>query len=142
METQMRERFVRTPTGQTVRVLVCRHGFENIENCEECMSIKTPDNALLFLSETDEMIGKLDGQVKAAEFLIKQKKGMAFLDCDGTVAEKEARASLAPEVLEAQQEYVDAVQALKTLQAQRKTRELQIAVWQTTSANTRRGNIT
>jgi hypothetical protein len=138
---ELKERFVRTPQGQTVRVMVCPHDFENPTKCPECNVQKNPEDALQMLAETDELTGSLEGQVRALEFLVKQRKSLAFLDCDGTIPEKEARTCLCPDVIEAQKKYVDAITEQKTLQARRKTAELTIAVWQTTSANTRRGNV-
>lgn len=97
--------------------------------------------ALRYLALTDEQFGALRGAVKASEYTLKVIKAQAFLDTSGTVAEREAQALTSAEFVKAFHDYKDLHTEFATMEAKRKTKELEIEVWRSTSANRRAGNV-
>ena len=99
------------------------------------------EKALDYIRDNAKLIGQLRGQKSYLEHLIKVTKSQKFLACDGTVAERDAIANAAPEVLAHIEELRDCVTELETILALFKGAELKIEVWRTQNANLRRGNI-
>jgi roadblock/LC7 domain-containing protein len=97
--------------------------------------------ALAFMAESDEEYAVLVGRVKATEHLMKVAKAQAFLDAQGTMAEKEARALVSIEYADATDEHHDAVIAKETILAKRKRAELMIEVWRSLNSARNKGNI-
>jgi hypothetical protein len=99
------------------------------------------EKALMYLSQTDEEHAFLSGEVKRLEELIKQAKSHAFLLSSGTVAEREAQAIDSPSYKNAVDEWVDAYKKFKIIENKR-IHEVRITeIWQTLSANRRKGSI-
>jgi F0F1-type ATP synthase delta subunit len=99
------------------------------------------EKALMYLSQTDEQHAELSGEVKRLEELIKQTKSHAFLLSSGTVAEREAQAIDSPSYKNAVDEWVSAYKDFKTIENKR-IHEVRITeIWQTLSANRRKGSI-
>ena len=99
------------------------------------------ESALIYLSSTDEEHAELSGEVKRLEELIKQAKSHAFLLSSGTVAEREAQAIDSPSYKNAVDEWVGAYKEFKTLENKR-MHEIRITeIWQTLSANRRKGSL-
>jgi hypothetical protein len=71
------------------------------------------------------------------EYALKQVKARAFLQCKGTVAEKEASAILTPEYEQALDEYVQAVQEDEEYRNNRSKCDAIIQAWQSCNANER-----
>jgi len=102
----------------------------------------TPGDAIRYLAETDAEEAAARAQVEYWEEKIKETRADAYLNVQGsTVDERKSRAEISQYVKEAKGEYIKALQAQKELYNKRKTCELIIAMWQTKSANSRRGNI-
>lgn len=99
------------------------------------------EKALIFLSNSDEEHAVLSGEVKRCEEAIKQAKSHAFLLSSGTVAEREAQAVDSPTYKSSVDEWVDKYKQFKILDNKRQ-HEIRITeIWQTLSANRRKGSI-
>ena len=99
------------------------------------------EKALIYLSSTDEEHAMLSGEVKHLEEGIKQAKSHAFLLSDGTVAEREAKALDSVSYKEAVNRWISAYQKFKIIENKR-LHEIRITeIWQTLSANRRKGSI-
>jgi len=99
------------------------------------------EKALILLSSTDEEHAILAGEVKRLEEWIKQAKAHVFLLSQGTVAEREAQALDSPSFSKAVEEWADTFKEYKTLDNKRQ-HEIRITeIWQTLSANRRKGNL-
>lgn len=97
--------------------------------------------ALAELSQTDETHAALAGEVKYRDAKLKQAEAHAYLKADGTIAERQAKALISPEYDKALDEQLKAFVDFKTLDNQR-NHEIRITeIWQTLSANRRKGNI-
>lgn len=102
--------------------------------------IDSVDDALQFLVETDEEYGRLKGKSRAAEYLLKARKGQLFLDAEGkTDAAKKAYVDMAAVEMGYVQEYKDSVADFETLSAQRATVELKIEVWRSRASAKKQG---
>ena len=99
------------------------------------------EGALDYIRDNAELIGQLRGNKAYLEHRIKIERSERFLDADGTVAEREAIAWTDPSVARLCEEYRDCLTELHTVETLFKAAELKIAVWQTQSANSRRGHI-
>jgi hypothetical protein len=99
------------------------------------------EKALIFLSGSDEEHAVLSGEVKRCEEAIKQAKSHAFLLSSGTVAERDAQAIDSPSYKSAVEEWVDKYKQFKILDNKRQ-HEIRITeIWQTLSANRRKGSL-
>lgn len=99
------------------------------------------EKALIFLSSTDEEHAELSGEVKRLEERVKQAKSHAFLLSSGTVAERDAQAIDSPTYKNAVDEWIEAYKKFKTIENQR-LHEIRISeIWQTLSANRRKGSL-
>lgn len=99
------------------------------------------EKALIYLSSTDEEHANLAGEVKRLEEGIKQAKAHSFLLSDGTVAEREAKALDSVSYKSAVEEWVEVFKEFKILDNKRQ-HEIRITeIYQTLSANRRKGSI-
>lgn len=99
------------------------------------------EEALKFLSSTDEEHAILSGEVKRLEEGLKQARSHEYLLSDGTVAERESKAIASLKYANAVNEWIEALKEFKILDNKRQ-HEIRITeVWQTLSANRRKGNI-
>lgn len=105
------------------------------------ISDKDVEKALNFYRDEAAKRGALRGQIAYLEHAIKIALAQAFLDAEGTVAEREARSRLNALYQEKVEEYQNATADLGTLETYLKAAELKIEVWRTQNANQRRGNI-
>ena len=105
------------------------------------ISDERTEKALEFIRDHAAQIGQLRGQKAQLEHTMKVVKAQKFLSCDGTVAERQAIADACPEFSALIEDYQNCVTDLETKLTLVKGAELTIAVWQTMSANQRRGNI-
>ena len=109
----------------------------NLEKLDETRVEK----ALITLSDTDEEHAQLSGEVKRCEEAIKQAKAHAFLLSSGTVAERDAQAVDSPSYKNAVDEWVENYKKFKILDNKRQ-HEIRITeIWQTLSANRRKGSL-
>lgn len=96
------------------------------------------ERALDFLAQTDLEVAEWQGAVLRHEYMVEEAQSLAFLSfTEGSVAEKEKRASLEEAVKKARDEYVKAVVKRDTLRARRKRAEHVIEIWKTTPADAR-----
>jgi len=99
------------------------------------------EKALIYLSRTDQEHAELSGEVKRCEEAIKQAKAHSFLLAKGTVAEREAQAIDSPGYENAVAEWVENYKQFKILDNKRQ-HEIRITeIWQTLSANRRKGSL-
>lgn len=99
------------------------------------------EKALIFLSSTDEEHAELSGEVKRLEEGLKMARSHAFLLSDGTVAEREAKALDSHKYREAVEEWVETLKEFKTLDNKRQHEVRITEIYQTLSANRRKGSI-
>jgi len=99
------------------------------------------EEALIFLSDTDESHATWAGQVKYLEEGLKQAKAHSFLLADGTVAEREAKAIASLKYDEAVQAYTKAFVQFKKIDNERNHEIRIIDIWRTLSSNRRQGNM-
>jgi|SRR6185312_12629777 len=94
------------------------------------IDLEAVETALEFLAETDVQAGQLKRAVEAHDWLADQAESRAFLTVEGTVAERNHRASLDEEVTKQRQAWLEAIQDSAALENQRKTAQLKVGVWQ------------
>jgi hypothetical protein len=98
------------------------------------------ERAVEFIRDNADLIGQLRGNKSYLEHRIKITRAQCFLESQGTVVERESLAWVNPEVEKLCIEYRDCVTELETLATKFKAAELQIEVWRTQQANSRRGH--
>jgi hypothetical protein len=99
------------------------------------------DEALNFLSSTDEEAAQLRTDAERAEFRARSIKDAMFKFVEGTVAERQAIAGDSKEYKDAMAEYFDIDQRAETIKNRRATAELIVRAWQTVSSNRRQGGM-
>jgi len=102
---------------------------------------KEAGQALEYLSDSDETHAELEYNYKLSEERIKQAKAHAFLLAEGTVAERQAKAEIDPKTKLAIEEWANALKEFKNLTNTRNTQIRITEMFQTLSANRRKGNI-
>jgi hypothetical protein len=107
----------------------------NLENLNE----NRVEIALKMLSSSDEDHANLSGQVKYLEEAIKQAKARVFLQSEGTVAERQERALDSLLYSNAVKEWIEAYKRFKILDNKRQHEVRVIEIFQTLSANKRKG---
>ncbi len=94
-----------------------------------------------FMVDTDDMFGELSASIEAYDYLLKQAKAFAFLEASGSVAEREATAITS----DGYQELVKKLEIVRKdffiIKAKRATADMQTRLYQTKSANSRKGNL-
>lgn len=100
---------------------------------------KRAEQAIHNLASTDEPYAAAKAQVKGLEHRLKIIKAQAFLEAQGTVAEREARAQTDRAFVKMVDEYQNAVLEMETLGAKRKREELILEFWRSVNANRRVG---
>ena len=99
------------------------------------------ENALKYLSSTDETGAILKGNVARSEYLAKLARSKVFLMSEGSVEARKATAEVSPEVQQAEEDYCTAVVEFEKVRAKRQTRELIVETWRSVNANRRHGNL-
>lgn len=100
---------------------------------------KRAEEAFERLRDTVAEIGAAKSELERTEILRKRARRRQFLTAPaGTVAEREAYAETAPDVGEADERYVKAVQEYESLKAMRELETIALEVWRTECANRRR----
>jgi hypothetical protein len=107
----------------------------NLENLNE----NRVEIALKMLSSTDEDHANLSGQVKYLEEAIKQAKAHVFLQSEGTVAERQEKAIASDSYDIAVKAWIEAYKQFKILDNERNTHARLLDMFQTLSANRRKG---
>ena len=99
------------------------------------------DDALKFMRDNAEELSAAMGQSKYLDHKRKIVRSQIFLEYDGTVAEREAKAETSDEYRKVVDEILEAETLKSLLQTQFKRAEMTIELYRTESANQRRGNI-
>ncbi len=94
------------------------------------IDIKQVEEALNFLSDTDIEAGQLKRAVEAHDWLADKQESIAFLAAEGTVAERNHKSAIDPQVTAQREKWLEAIEASHALENQRKTKQLVIGVWQ------------
>lgn len=97
------------------------------------------EKALRFLAETDEVVAELEGEMLRTEYRHGLVKDRVFLTCEGTIAERQARAESSNDALAAHEEYISSLVSLKKIKAKRATEEQVIQVWRSQESSRRQG---
>jgi hypothetical protein len=97
--------------------------------------------ALSYLSKTDEEHAYLSSEVKRLEELLKTVLARLFLENDGGVAEREQKARADGVYEQAVSEWAERWKEFKTVDNKRQHEIRIVEIFQTLSANRRRGNI-
>lgn len=90
-----------------------------------------------WLNENGDRAAHAKAMRVKAEYATKRAKAQAFLDSDGTVAEREAKALMSDAVHEAMLAEVTAIEADEKMRAQREKCSVIIDAWRTEQSNLR-----
>jgi hypothetical protein len=96
------------------------------------------ESALEFLAETDRDFALEKAELERSEIARKRARSKVFLTSDGTVAERQAKAEMAQDVIDADDRYVKTIEMYETLKARRERAEIVIDVWRSINANRRK----
>jgi hypothetical protein len=94
--------------------------------------------AMDFLAESDLPFAQEKMELEKAEILRKRIRARIFLAADGTVAERQAKAEVAPETETADDAYCMCVKAYESLKARRQRAELVLEIWRSLEASRRK----
>jgi hypothetical protein len=97
------------------------------------------ERAWQYIRDNAKQHGQLRAHVKFTEYKIKRAWSQAFLEASGTVAERESRAWLSPEVETAVNERRDAMAEETMLEDTIESARLAFENWRTDQANQRKG---
>ncbi len=97
------------------------------------------EEAMQYLSDTDESCARLKSDMERFEWKAKAKRQAIFKLSDGTVADRNATADTHPEVEACMQQYFDAMTAYHGTSNKRSTEAIVLDTWRTICANRRRG---
>lgn len=97
--------------------------------------------ALDYLINSDEQYARACATLEAAEMAQKQAREIAFLESDGTQAERAAKANAAGAVKLAGKAVESAVFEKEMLKARRSSAALVIEVWRSVNSNKRAGMV-
>lgn len=96
------------------------------------------DEALDFLQDSCESIAQSKADLERSEILRKRTRKRIFIGApEGPVAQREAFAEVHPDVVAADEEYIEAVTAYESLRAKRELRVIQIDVYRSQEASRR-----
>ena len=99
------------------------------------------EKAVEFIRDNAERLGELVGHVKGLEQQRKVVHGQAFLEAEGTVAEREAKAFSSAEFKITAEEIENAWAEKTTLETQLRAAELTIEVWRSQNKWGDRGHV-
>lgn len=99
------------------------------------------EKAVEFIRDHAERLGELIGACKALEHKRKVVQGQAFLEADGTVAERDAKAHTSTKYREVVEEIGNAWAEKETLATRLKAAELTIDVWRSQNSAAKRGHV-
>jgi hypothetical protein len=99
------------------------------------------EDALVYLAESAKDYAEARGLRIWLEAKLKTYKSAAFLQNEGSVAEREARAYVSPEYQNATDALKDAVVTEEKIRALRVAAEARVSVWRTLEATKRSENV-
>lgn len=97
------------------------------------------DKAWHFIRDNAKRHGQLKAAVLFCEYKVKRARSQAFLEAEGTVAEREATAWVSPDVIAATEEHRDMVAEETMLRDQMEAANMAFEKWRTEQANQRAG---
>lgn len=97
------------------------------------------EDALAYLSDTDEPCATLRADMERAEFRAKRTEQAVFKISDGTVAERTAIAKTSPDTEAAFEKYFEAMRDYHAMANRRATESIVIDTWRSLNANRRQG---
>ena len=97
------------------------------------------EQALEYLSDTDETCAALRADMERAEFRAKRTEQAVFKVSDGTVAERTATAKTSPDTEAAYEQYFAALQRFDAMRNRRDTEAIVVETWRSLNANRRQG---
>lgn len=100
---------------------------------------KQIEKALMYLAESEEAYARAIAKREAAEAAAKVAREVGFLEAEGTVAERAARAVTAPAYALALSEIETAVFDAELLKAKRQRALVTLEVWRSLNSNRRAG---
>jgi hypothetical protein len=96
------------------------------------------ENALGYLSETDQAYADYVAAKLRCEILCKRVRARVFVEQEGSNEVRKAKAEISPDVEEADKYLVEAVLYLEGLKAKRSRAEIVIDVWRSLNASQRK----
>jgi hypothetical protein len=105
------------------------------------ISTERAEAAVEYMRDHADEVGELYGRCKALDERRKVVKGEAFLACEGTVAEREARSYVAAEYRAVLEEIENAWAEWKAAEIKLKAAELTVDVWRSQFAASKRGHV-
>ena len=97
------------------------------------------EDALQYLSDTDETCAALRADMERAEWRAKRTKSTVFTLSVGSVAERNALADTHADTAAAYEKYFEALQKFESMKNQRATKAIVIDIWRSLNANRRQG---
>jgi hypothetical protein len=97
------------------------------------------EQAIEYLSFTDETCAALRADMERAEFRAKRTKSAIFKISDGSVAERNATADTSSDTEAAYEQYFTALQEYHTMVNKRSTESIVVETWRSLNANRRQG---
>lgn len=97
--------------------------------------------ALTYLSQTDEEAANLKVELARTEYRCKLVRAQVFLESEGSVEAKKAKAEVSQLVQQAQEQEFKAMGAFEYVKAKRATEEWVVDIWRSIQANRRQGQM-
>jgi hypothetical protein len=96
---------------------------------------------MTLLAKSDYPFAEAKGELESAKILQKRTRSRAFIEAEGTVAERQAEQELADDVQSADDQYVAALVKFEKIKAWRESKERDFDCWRTLEASRRRVNV-
>jgi len=99
------------------------------------------ETCIHYLADTEDAFGKAKARMKISEPLKKTAKARAYLKAEGTQGEREQKAYISDEYIEAVNEIYEATMDYEIINKKRERAELTIEVWRSLNSARKKGNI-
>jgi hypothetical protein len=93
--------------------------------------------AVLWIAKFADEVGQRRGVVEQTKHAAKTQEACIFLESEGTVADRNAKAQAHASVITAWEQHSNAVADYETARTKLKAKELTVEVWRTQAANSR-----
>lgn len=98
------------------------------------------EQAIEYLSDTDEQCAILRSEMERAEWKAKRTKSSVFKIADGSVADRNAIADTSPDTEKAYEEYFKAMREHDAMRNKRATEVIVVETWRSLNANRRQAS--
>ena len=105
------------------------------------ISEERAEAAVMFIRDNADTVGELYGRCKALDEEKRIVRGQAFLDAEGTVAEREARSYVSAEYRSVVDEIGNAWADYEAMKLKVKAAEYTIDIWRSQYAASKRGHV-